>query len=73
MNTIKFKTNLKCDGCINTIKSVMNTITGIELWTVFIDDKDKTLEVNFEDSDEKEIINAVQSAITKSGYEIEKL
>ena len=73
MNAIKFKTNLKCDGCINAIKPGMNTIKGIGSWKVFLDDQNKTLEVNFEDSDEKEIINEVKSVVTKSGYDIEKL
>ena len=73
MNAIKFKTNLKCDGCISAIKPGMNAIKRIESWKVFLDDQNKTLEVNFEDSDEKEIINEVKSVVTKSGYDIEKL
>ena len=73
MNTIKFKTNLKCDGCINAIKPGMDTITGIKSWEVFLDVQDKILEVDYDDSSEEEIINTVQNAVTKAGYDIEKL
>ena len=73
MKSIKFKTNLKCDGCINAIKPGMDAIKEIESWKVFLEAQDKTLEVDFEDSDENELLSLIQDAVTKAGYNIEKL
>jgi copper chaperone CopZ len=73
MKSIKFKTNLKCDGCINAIKPGMDAIKEIESWKVFLDDHDKTLEVDFENSDEIELTSLIRDAFTKAGYNIEKL
>ncbi|MCK5169613.1 MAG: heavy-metal-associated domain-containing protein [Bacteroidales bacterium] len=73
MKSIKFKTSLKCDGCINAIKPGIDAIKEIESWKVLLDTQDKTLEVNFKDSDENELSSLIQDAVTKAGYNIEKL
>ncbi len=73
MKSVQFKTNLKCKGCINAIKPNMEAIKEIESWRVFLDVQKKTLEVDFDNISEDEISIAVQDAVTKAGYNIEKL
>lgn len=73
MQTLKFKTSLKCNGCVNAIKPSIESISEIKSWRVFLDVQDKTLEVDYEDSSKDEMINAVKAAVTKAGYTVEKL
>lgn len=72
MQTLRFKTNLKCNGCIQAITPGMNEITEISSWKVFLDDPDKILEVNHQ-NDEKELSEKVINAVSKAGYSIEKV
>lgn len=73
MKSIQFKTNLKCNGCINAIKPNIEAIKDIKSWRVFLDVQEKTLEVDFENSTEDEIANAVQKVVKEAGYHIEKI
>ncbi|MDA3952256.1 MAG: heavy-metal-associated domain-containing protein [Bacteroidales bacterium] len=73
MQTLRFKTSLKCNGCVTTIKPNMDTINGIKTWRVFLDVQEKTLEVDLDDPNTEEIANNVMDAVTKAGYEIENL
>jgi copper chaperone CopZ len=73
MKSIQFKTNLKCNGCINAIKPNIEAIKDIKSWRVFLDVQEKTLEVDFENSTEDEIANAVQKVVKEAGYIIEKM
>ncbi len=73
MKTVKFKTNLKCNGCVKTITPNMDSINEIESWRVFLDVQEKTLEVDYDNYSEDEITSAIQDAVTKAGYNIEKL
>jgi len=73
MKSIQFKTNLKCNGCVNAIKPNIEAIKEIKSWRVFLDVQEKTLEVDFENSTEDEIANAVQKAVKEAGYIIEKI
>ena len=73
MDTIKFKTSLKCNGCINAIKPGMDAIEGIESWEVFLDVADKVLEVEYNNVTENEIKEKIESAVKKAGYKIEKM
>ena len=73
MDTIKFKTSLKCNGCINAIKPGMDAIEGIESWEVFLDVADKVLEVEYNNVVENEIKEKIESAVKKAGYKIEKM
>jgi len=73
MQTLKYKTNLKCNGCVNAIKPSVDNIKGIKSWRVFLDVQEKTLEVDIDSNSENEISIAVQDAVTKAGYIIEKI
>jgi copper chaperone CopZ len=67
METKKFKTNIKCSGCVATVTPHLNEAVGESNWNVDIVDPSKILSVNGEASESK-IIEAVQ----KAGFKIEK-
>ncbi|MEI6089505.1 MAG: heavy-metal-associated domain-containing protein [bacterium] len=67
MATYKFKTSLKCNGCIQTITPFLNNAGGIEHWEVDLNDPDRILIVesfNLTEAQVKEVIN-------KAGYTAE--
>ena len=68
MKTYKFKTNINCGGCINSVTPYLNELQGIE-WKVDINDKRKVLEVKSESITEQEIMDKVHEA----GYEAQPL
>jgi copper chaperone len=72
MKTIRFKSNLKCNGCVNAIKPGMESINEILSWRVFLDVSDKIVEVETE-GDTDTIAKKVQNIATKAGYKLEKL
>lgn len=70
MDTLKFKTNIKCSGCIAASTPFLNQATGEGNWKVDTDNPDKILTVEASNGvDEKTVIEAVQ----KAGYTAEKL
>ena len=68
MKSYKFKTNINCNGCVNTVTPFLNQLESAE-WRVDIKDKRKILEVNSDQVTEKDIMDKVQEA----GYKIEPL
>jgi copper chaperone len=69
METLKFKTSLKCGGCIKAITPGLESITPIEKWSVDLESPDKVLEVEAsEDISEK-----VMDSVKKAGYLISRL
>ena len=69
METIKFKTNINCGGCLKTVTPHLNELENVDSWKVDINNPDKILEVKLEDGNE----NAVVSAVKKAGFEIDKM
>ncbi len=68
MTSYKFKTSLKCNGCVAAIKPGMEAINGIEKWTVNLGNPGSELQVEGKPGLEQTIVNTVQSA----GYKIEQ-
>ena len=68
METLKFKTNIKCTGCLATVTPHLNEAAGENNWQVELDNPQKILTVET-DKDDSEII----SAIKKAGFEAEKI
>jgi len=68
METIKFKTNIKCTGCLSQVGPALNNTAGENNWQVDLTSIDKTLTVTG-NIREDEIIVAVKNA----GYTAEKL
>lgn len=69
METLKFKTNLKCGGCIAAIKPELEKLEGIGEWKIDLAVADKILEV--EASEDKAA--SIMEAVKKAGYEISQL
>ncbi|MFA8299930.1 MAG: hypothetical protein ACEPOV_07205 [Hyphomicrobiales bacterium] len=65
MNTYKFKTSLKCQGCVDSISPFMNAVSEINDWKVDFNSKPPILEVqsNFD------ISQRVISIVRSSGFE----
>jgi copper chaperone len=70
MDTIKFKTNIKCGGCIDTVSPHLNALTAVQEWTVDTNVPEKILTVK---GDTRTITPQVIAALEKAGYTAELL
>jgi copper chaperone CopZ len=66
MNTLKFKTNINCSGCVAAVTPVLNEVVGKDNWNVDTQNPSKVLTVttNLPEADVKE-------AVVNAGYKIE--
>lgn len=70
METIQFKTNIKCGGCIAAVTPGLNETVGANNWQVDLQSADKVLTVKTNDTvKETDVINKLQQA----GYKAEKI
>lgn len=70
METLKFKTTIKCSGCVANVTASLNKTAGQDNWSVDTQNPEKILTVSKQGNiTEAEIIKAVQEA----GYKIESL
>ncbi len=67
MNTLKFKTNVKCGGCIATVTPHLNQLKGIISWNVDTIDPLKIMTVETEEISAEEITSVMKTA----GYQAE--
>jgi copper chaperone len=68
METTKFKTTIKCSGCIAKATPFLNEALGQDNWEVDTTDPSKVLFVNGENNEQKVI-----EAVEKAGFKAEKL
>ena len=70
MEVLKFKTTIKCSGCLSKVTPVLNETVGEDNWELDLQTPDKVLTVATD-----EIVNGelVISAIAKAGYTAEKV
>ena len=61
METLKFKTNAKCGGCVAAIQAKLNQIIRPDEWSINLQDPNKVLQVSTKIAPEK-IIDAVKDA-----------
>lgn len=59
---LKFKTNIKCGGCIATVSPFLNETAGVKHWEVDTVNKDKILTVQVEGISADIVIEKVQKA-----------
>lgn len=65
MKTIILKTNLKCSGCIASVRPGLDTVEGLSSWEIDITDPDRPLKAEVESDDvEARIIQVLE----KSGF-----
>ena len=62
MNTLKFKTNVKCDGCIATVTPHLNKVKGIVSWNVDTTDPLRILTVETEEVSAETIVLVMKNA-----------
>jgi copper chaperone len=67
MNTLKFKTNVKCGGCIATVTPHLNQVRGIINWNVDTTDPMKIMTIETEGISAQEITSVMKIA----GYQAE--
>ncbi len=68
METIKFKTDIKCSGCVAKATPFLNEAFGEDNWEVDTTNPSKVLTVIGEMDEEK-----VKETVAKAGYKAEKL
>jgi copper chaperone len=69
METLKFKTNIKCGGCIANVTPVLNHITEIKTWKVDTQDPNKILEIEGDKLNASDIVTSLK----KAGYTAEAI
>ena len=70
METLKFKTNINCSGCIAAVTPVLNELKDIQHWEVDTADPNKILTVNIENN-----LTAAQviDALKQKGYNAQSI
>jgi len=68
METLRFKTNIKCAGCIAKVTPGLNETVGEGKWSVDLTDPSRVLTISIE----KGVAN-VLTALEKAGYKAEKI
>lgn len=68
MDTIKFKTNIKCTGCLSQVNQTLNEVAGEDQWNVDLMSSERILSVTG-DTVESEIIAALKQA----GFNAERI
>jgi copper chaperone len=66
---IKFKSNIKCEGCIAKVKPFLDELTDLDKWEVDTLTPNKILTVKGTEGIEEQVITAVKAA----GYTIDKI
>jgi len=67
METKKFKTNIKCSGCVAAVTPNLNEAVGENNWSVDINNPSKILNVEADAAED-----VIMEAVRKAGYKIEK-
>ncbi|HCM77973.1 MAG TPA: heavy metal transport/detoxification protein [Cytophagales bacterium] len=68
METIKFKTDIKCSGCVAKATPYLNEAFGEDNWEVDTSNPSKVLTVIGEQDEVK-----VKTVVAKAGYKAEKI
>jgi len=68
-NTLKFKTNINCAGCVTKVTPFLDGETGIQSWEVDTTSSDKVLTVQVDGLSEEVVIQTVE----KAGFKIESV
>ncbi len=68
MENLKFKTNIKCAGCISTVTPALNELAGTGKWEVDLTSPDRVLTVYTEITSEQ-----VKDKLAQVGYRAEPL
>ena len=70
METLKFKTNIKCGGCIAAVTPALDTLEGVAQWDVDTSVPDKILTIRSENGLTPMDVTAV---LKNKGYQAEAI
>lgn len=70
METLKFKTNINCGGCIAAVTPSLNALNGVKEWKVDTANRDKVLSIEAEAGLNA---NEVVAALKSKGYIAQQL
>ncbi|MCY7359809.1 MAG: copper chaperone [Rudanella sp.] len=70
METLNFKTNIKCGGCIAAVTPYLNAIEQLDGWNVDTASPNKILTVQTTDT---RIGEEVKKAVERAGYKAEPM
>ena len=70
METLKFKTNIKCGGCIAAVTPHLNSLSDVEKWEVDTQNPDKVLTIQGKDGLS---VESIVDTLERAGYKAEKL
>lgn len=73
MTTLKFKSNIKCSGCLAKVTPLLDAETSIAKWEVDILTPAKILTITTEESDVEKITKLVEDTVGKAGFKIEEI
>ncbi len=62
MENIKFKTSIKCTGCLDKITPLLIDTEGIEHWEIDLKNSDNIFTVNPAGASDKHVIKEVKNA-----------
>lgn len=68
METVKFKTNIKCEGCVAKVTPGLDEMAGKGNWKVDLLDPQRTLTLDSKVDETK-----LKEALAKVGYKAEKV
>ena len=68
METLKFKTNIKCGGCVATVTPFLDSDEDIENWQVDLENADRVLTVETEYSADE-----IKDIVKKAGYSAQEI
>lgn len=68
MKILKFKTNIKCGGCIATVTPHLDALEGLDEWTVDTNVPEKLLTVT---GSRESLNDDVIETLKKAGYQAE--
>ncbi len=69
METLQFKTNIKCGGCVAQVTPHLDAVEGITNWNVDTTNPQKILTVKTDSTDAEH----VKEAVKKAGFVAEQL
>ena len=69
METLQFKTNIKCSGCVAKVTPALNETAGENNWKVDTENANKILTISAGNLTESEI----KTAVEKAGFKAEKV
>lgn len=68
METLKFKTNINCMGCVGKVTNKLNETVGADNWEVDINTPEKTLTVKGENI----TAEIIEEAVKATGFRAEE-